>query len=262
MPYVTGRSSKRLYLCNISIYALKKCLCHKSIDALRCIKAKDVQIDCSTRAFDAHLVRSHSRAGDGFQVCLPVRVDITLRATVQGRPLGLLLEETHSLDVLWPAVSKKPNLRCETTHVLIICRKPMVDPSRKNDQIILTQPNPYPLILLPTHIKVPLPISNVPNLLVLVQMFTKERLHLLLVDIAHSLRRDADLVAVLVAALGGQGVDKVNCWAVAVEDADGLEVGLGDGAAGVVRQALVALLTVSFNSRERSMRNFSGNECG
>ena len=137
----------------------------------------------------------------------------------------------------------------------------MINPSRKNNQIILTQPNAHPLILLPTHIKVSLPIANVSNLLVLMQMLTEECFHFLLVDVAHSLRRDADFVAVLVAALGGQGVDEVDGWAVAVEDADGLEVGLGDGAAGVVGLALVALLIVSFNSEKGSMRNFSGNEC-
>lgn len=132
----------------------------------------------------------------------------------------------------------------------------MINPGRKNNQIILTQPNTHPFILLPTHIKVPLSIANVPNLLVLMQMLTKERLHLLLVDVAHGLRRDADFVAVLVATFSGQGVDEVDGWAVAVEDADGLEVGLGDGATGVVGLALVALFDVSFNLWERSMRDF------
>jgi len=84
----------------ITLEAPEKSLSHKSIDALRYIKAKNVQIDCSTKAFNARLVHSHSRAVDGLQVCLPVRVDIDFRATVQGRPLGFLLEETHSLDVL------------------------------------------------------------------------------------------------------------------------------------------------------------------
>jgi len=155
-----------------------------------------------------------------------------------------------------PQLAKNLIFSVKTTYILIIRRKPMVNTSRENNQIILTQSNAHPLILLPTNIKVPLPIANVPNLLVLMQMLTEERLHLFLVDVAHSLRRDADFIAVLVAALGGQGIDEVDCWAVAVEDADRLEVGLSDGAAGVVGQALVTLFDCKLQLKQEKYAKF------
>jgi hypothetical protein len=46
------------------------------------------------------LVRSHSRVSKRSKIGLPVRVGVKIFATVQGRPLRLLLEEAHSLDIL------------------------------------------------------------------------------------------------------------------------------------------------------------------
>ena len=117
----------------------------------------------------------------------------------------------------------------------------MINPSRQNNQIILSEANPHPLVLAVPHIKVPLPVTDIADLLVLMQMLGEEHLHLALVGVAHGRRRHGHLVAVLVAALGGQRVDHVDRGAVAVEDADGGEVGFCDGAAGVVGFALVAL---------------------
>jgi hypothetical protein len=46
------------------------------------------------------LVYSSTALQGGLHVVLAVRVEINLGATVEGRPLGLILEEAHSLDVL------------------------------------------------------------------------------------------------------------------------------------------------------------------
>lgn len=73
------------------------------------------------------------------------------------------------------------------------------------------------------------------------QVLVEERLDLLLVHVAHLLRRHGDQVAVLVAALGGQLVDVFLVGDVVVNHAQVLQVGWVDGAAGVVELALVAL---------------------
>jgi hypothetical protein len=52
------------------------------------------------------------------------------------------------------------------------------------------------------------------------QVLMKERLDLLLIHIAHLLRRDGNQVAILVASLGGQLVDIFLVGDVVVEDAE------------------------------------------
>lgn len=67
--------------------------------------------------------------------------------------------------------------------------------------------NPHPIIILAAHIEEPSAIQNVPNLLVFVQMFVEKYLNLLLVDIAHLLRRNCNLVTILIVALLRYGID-------------------------------------------------------
>lgn len=117
----------------------------------------------------------------------------------------------------------------------------MVNPRRQNNQIVLGQLDAHPLVLDTADIKVPLPVEDVPDLLVLVEVLGEEGLDLVLVRGAQGLRGHDDLVAVLVAALPGELVDLGDGGEVAVEDAQGGQVVLGDGAAGVVGVALVAL---------------------
>ena len=95
----------------------------------------------------------------------------------------------------------------------------MINPRRKNNHILLDKTDTDPLVLLPTHIEVSLPVEDVPNLLVLVQMLREERLDLLLVYGAHRRRRDTDLVAVTVSALRGDGVHICDRRAVLVQHA-------------------------------------------
>lgn len=120
----------------------------------------------------------------------------------------------------------------------------MINPRRQNNQIILLQRNAHPPVPLITHVKVPPPVAHITDLLVLVQVLVKEGLHFRLVDVAHALRRHRDLVAVLVPALRGQGVDAVDGGDVEVEYTERGEVGFGErggDAGGVVGEALVAL---------------------
>lgn len=126
-------------------------------------------------------------------------------------------------------------------HIFRIGGEPMEDATGQDDQIILLQPDPHPLILLAPHIKEPLPIQDVPDLLILMQMFVEEHVHFLLIHVAHLFGRDGDLIPVLVGASVGDGVDVGDGRAAVVDDAQLLKVVGGQVLAGVVVEALVTL---------------------
>jgi hypothetical protein len=79
----------------------------------------------------------------------------------------------------------------------------MINPRRQYQQIILLQPNPDPRIILTPHIKEPISIKDISNLLIFMQMFRKEGFHFFLVDGAHLFGADGDFIAVFVAAFAG-----------------------------------------------------------
>lgn len=54
----------------------------------------------SVKSVQNYLVHSRGRLQDSLDVVFAVRVHIELSDTVERRPLGLILEEAHSLDVL------------------------------------------------------------------------------------------------------------------------------------------------------------------
>lgn len=118
-------------------------------------------------------------------------------------------------------MEKKVN---EGTYILIIRREPVVDACGEDDQVILHQPNAHPLVLLPTDIKVSLAITDVPDLLILVEMLSEEHLHLGLVGLAHCGGRNDDLVAVLVAAFFSKRIDACDIREMVIDDAEGSEV--------------------------------------
>lgn len=117
----------------------------------------------------------------------------------------------------------------------------MVDARGQNNHVVLVQADADPLIVLPSHVEVPLAVEDVPDFLIFVQVLGEEHLYFFFVNVAHSRWRHAHLVAVLVAPLGGELVDGFEGRAVVVHHTQGGKLVFRDGAAGVVRLALVAL---------------------
>ena len=95
----------------------------------------------------------------------------------------------------------------------------MIDAARQDDQITLLKPNPDPIVALTSDIKVTRTIKNVSNLLVLVQMLTEESLHFFLVNVAHLLGTDGNLIPVLVVARCSNLVNARDFGDVVVDDA-------------------------------------------
>lgn len=127
------------------------------------------------------------------------------------------------------------------TNIGFVCGKPMVNASGQDEQVILVQLHPHPLIILAPHVEIALSSTNVPDLLILVQMFVEEHLDLLLVGVTHLLGRDENLVTILIPALSCQLVNAIKVGKIMIKDAKFSQVINRDCATGVMRQALVAL---------------------
>ena len=95
----------------------------------------------------------------------------------------------------------------------------MINSSRHDHQIIGLKPDANPIVVLAADVKVAAAITDVPDLLVLVQMLVEEGLDFVLV-VGQQRRGDGDLVAVLVATRGSEGVDVGYVWVVEVEDTE------------------------------------------
>lgn len=132
-------------------------------------------------------------------------------ASVEGRPLRLLLKEAHGLDV-----------------IVAVGGKSMVDARRQNDKIILLESDPDPVVTRRPDVEVSCAVSDVPDLFVFVQVFVEEHLHFGFVYLAHGLRRHRDLISILVLPLFCKVVDCREGRVVGVEDSDGLKGRLGD----------------------------------
>lgn len=116
----------------------------------------------------------------------------------------------------------------------------MIDARGQDQQIPLLDRNADPLallIILP-DIEIARAVNHKPDLLVLVQVLLKEDFELLGVHVgAHGGGGDFDRVPVLVFPLNGNVVEvgqSGGAEKLAVEDADGGEVGFGDGGGGEV----------------------------
>ena len=77
----------------------------------------------------------------------------------------------------------------------------MIYPSWQDQEVALLQLDPNPLVFLASDIEVAFTVKNVPDFLVFVQVLIEEHFHFALVDIAHLLFRDCDLVSMFVVAL-------------------------------------------------------------
>lgn len=138
------------------------------------------------------------------QIRLSVLIHISCFPSIQRRPFGVFLEQTHSLNV-----------------VLIVGSEAVVDPRRQNYQIVLLESDSDPIVIFGSDIEVAGAVTNISDLLIFMEVLVEEHLHLGLVHLAHGLRRDCDLISVLVAALSRKTVDGREVWVVGVEDADG-----------------------------------------
>ena len=137
------------------------------------------------------------------KVGLSVLVDIRGFAPIESSPLRLVLKQSHSLYV-----------------VVVISRKPVVDARRQDEQVVFLKPDPNPIVALRSDIEVTCAVPNVSDLFVFVQVFVKEHLHLRLVDLAHGLWGDCNLISVPVVALFCQYIDGIETRVLRVEDAN------------------------------------------
>ena len=118
------------------------------------------------------------------------------------------------------------------------------EPHNINTITYLLQVDPYPLIVAAADVKVAGAVTDVADLLVLVQVLGEEALDLLLVDVAHLLGAHGDLVAVAVPPLLGQLVHRRQRRVPRVGHAHGGQLSLAQGAAAIVGEALIALVIV------------------
>jgi hypothetical protein len=151
---------------------------------------------------------------------------IRLIPPIQRRPLRLILEQAHRLDI-----------------ILTIGREPVIDARGQDNQIVLLQSDAHPIVLLGADVEEALAVEDVAYLFVFVEMLIEEHFYLFFVDCAHLFGGDGDLVPVLVGAVFGDFVHLGGVFGgdVVVEDAESCEVGGGNGGAGVVVETLVAL---------------------
>jgi len=120
----------------------------------------------------------------------------------------------------------------------------MIDARRQDDQIVLLQLDPDPVVSFTPHIEEALPIQYVPDFLVLVQVLIEEHLDLVLINSAHLLRRDCDLISVLVAAVLGYLINGRHRRTMMIENPQLTQTGRIDWAPRIVVLALVALDSV------------------
>lgn len=152
------------------------------------------------------------------QVLLSVRVGIKFRTPVQRRPLWLVLEQSHSLDILLRSANA---LGCpsEITYVLFISCEPMIYARRQYDPVEFVEADSNPLISYRPNIEKAIALKDVSDLLVLMQVLIEEHFHLIFVHTTHGLRRDSNNITILIVALCRQLVDSLNFWVAKIENA-------------------------------------------
>lgn len=148
-------------------------------------------------------------------------VNVCIGAPVQWSPLGFIFEQPHRLDILechqcQGIVSTKCN-DSQRTYVVLICCKAMIDTRRQNNQIVFLQPNPHPLVTLAPNVEVACAISDVSDLLILVEVLVEERLDFVLVYLAHGRGTDGNFISVPVAAVFGDAIYRRDLGRMVVE---------------------------------------------
>ena len=87
-------------------------------------------------------------------------IRIRVIPSIERRPLGFILEQPHSLDI-----------------VLVIRREAMIYPRRQDDQIVLLEPDPDPIVTFRSDIEVASAVSDVSDLFIFMQVLVEEHFH-------------------------------------------------------------------------------------
>ncbi len=135
-----------------------------------------------------------------------------------------------------------------TTDILGVRGEAMIDACGQHDQVILFQPDAYPIVPFVSHVEEAVAVEDVSDLLVFVKMLVEEHPHFVFVDIAHLLRRDGNFISVLVAAVSGNRVDLVYRRTAVVEYTEVTQVVAIDKSPRIVVVALVTLKRFSVGS--------------
>lgn len=130
----------------------------------------------------------------------------------------------------------------EDTYIRFVCRESVVYTCRQDDHIVLLQLDPHPIIISAPNVEISLATSDVPNLLILMQMLMEKHFHFVLISIAHLLRRYYNFIAILVAALCSYLVNTCKVWQAIVVNTQLAQSLSIDCAARIVWQPLVALI--------------------
>lgn len=149
-----------------------------------------------------------------------MRILFQVRCSIEWSPLRLVFEESHRFDVL-KLVSRIDKRRSpKGTYIFGISRETVPDAGWQDDEIVLFNSNPNPLITIyaASHVEETLPVEDISDLLVLMQVLLEEHLHLVLIHLAHTLRGDCDLIAVLVRAFFGNVINILYARTVVIED--------------------------------------------
>ena len=93
------------------------------------------------------------------------------------------------------AKEEEKDKRKNSTHILLINRKAMIDARRQNQHIPLLDLDPHPSIVRIAHIEIPAPLENPPDLLIVMHVLLVEFVYLRFVGFAHAGGRNGDGVA-------------------------------------------------------------------
>ena len=126
-------------------------------------------------------------------------------------------------------------------YVFSIRREPMIETRGQNDKIIFFNPDSNPAVCAVSYVEETPAIEYVTDFLVFMQMLYEKHLDLLLVNWAHALGRNDDLVPVFVTTLWCDSIDWREWRTMFVKNAELRKHIDTDGTSGIMFLALVTL---------------------
>ena len=159
----------------------------------------------------AKLRKILSRTIASHQILFSMLICVCLSSSVKWRPFRLVLEQSHSLRILF-AISSSATASCVSlgivaTHVVGVRRESVVDASWHDHQVAFLKLNADPVIILVPHIEISTTVEDIPNLFVLMQVLMEEGFDFAFISISKGGWRDGDLIPVLVSPLCSKIVD-------------------------------------------------------